>query len=289
MKTGAVLDDVRSVLELDRSGRPRCPDSRVMLQAIARVGRLLGPDAFDTIVRRGFLARGEERHAEHLAPMLVDLAPARFAMGTEEEDRRHFCGEVPRHMVELSGYALARTPVTNVMYSLIDHRRDDLSSQDRRKPVVDVTWFDATLFAIWLGSRLPTEAEWEFACGAGADAEWCCEERHLTEFAWYGDNSAAELHEVGCLTANAAGLFDMHGNVSEWCSDDYDANFYARPPRRDPLCHCGVVDPMPHKALRGGSVHALAEMCRTRYRYHEPPEMGAGDIGFRLAGPRDDA
>jgi formylglycine-generating enzyme required for sulfatase activity len=151
-----------------------------------------------------------------------------------------------------------------------------------------VTWHEASLFAAWVGCRLPTEAEWEFACGGGSDAEWCCaDEAELARHAWYSENAAGELHEVGTREPNRLGVFDCHGSVWEWCADAYDQDFYASSPSVDPAGpppDTGVeAEPRVHRVCRGGSVHALAEMCRTRYRLHEPASFWAGDLGFRLA------
>jgi formylglycine-generating enzyme required for sulfatase activity len=228
-------------------------------------------------------AGAAERFAEHVEPLLRTVPAGSFVMGTDPAAARHFCGETPRHEVVLSEFRIARVPVTNRLYALFDPRRAELPRDDLDKPVVDVSWFDATRFTRWMGCRLPTEAEWERACGAGAAGEWCCErEADLPRHAWFSETSQGELHEVGRLEPNALGLFDMHGNVWEWVVDAYDAGFYARSPRRDP-----VLDPAPDsgadRVCRGGSLHSLSEMCRTRYRLHDPPELWAFDLGFRLA------
>jgi formylglycine-generating enzyme len=223
-----------------------------------------------------------ERYAEYIAETMREIPATSFAMGTEKSATRHFCGEAPQHEVELSPFAISNVPVTNELFALLDERRRDISAADRSKPVTDVTWYDAVTFAAWMGCRLPTEAEWEFACGAGAPYEWCCsDERELPRHAWFSENARGKLHPAGQREPNALGLFDLHGNVWEWCWDAYEQDYYALAPRRDPL-H-SKRDPHTHRVCRGGSMHALAEMCRTRYRFHEPPDFWAADLGFRLA------
>jgi sulfatase modifying factor 1 len=273
---------VEAALELDASGRPACRDARRVLDAIEAVVRHGVPEAVDEHLVRGFLRGAGERYAEHVADGMRTLPPARFQMGTDAAAARHFCGETPRHRVELSAFGMASTAVTAELFALLDRRRLDVSAGDGQRPAVDVSWFEAALFALWMGCRLPTEAEWEFACGAGVDSEWCCErEEQLPRYAWLSENAGAALHPVARREPNSFGLFDMHGNVWEWCADAYAQDWYGRSPRRDPVNRAAPADG--DRVCRGGSMHALAEMCRTRYRMHEPPGFWAHDLGFRLA------
>jgi formylglycine-generating enzyme len=276
---------------LRRAGRRdiRSLDSETIVTAIDVLFRTSDPDAVHELLFDGFLRDSAERYDEYVASGMRGIGGACFEMGTPRSEARHFCGESPRHAVELSPYAIGTTPVTNELYGLFDAGRlHAVRAGDRGKPVVGVTWFDAALFSLWMGCRLPTEAEWEFACGAGSAHQWCCEdERELTRFAWFGENSAGQVREAATREPNAHGLFDLHGNVWEWCVDAYDETWYARSPVRDPLNR----EPSPgsvaaaerHRVCRGGSVYALAEMCRTRYRLHDPPGYWASDLGFRLA------
>ena len=225
----------------------------------------------------------DERYAEHVLPLMVSIEGGRFEMGTEPHDAAHFCGETPRHTVELSPYTLSAVPVTNELYGLFDPRRRGLPAAERRLPAVDVTWVEAVLFATWVGCSLPTEAEWEHACGAGSSSEWCCgsREEELRRHAWYSESSGGHMHEVATREPNGLGLFDLHGNVWEWCADTYADDFYERSPMEDPM-NVSLDGAVASKVCRGGSFHALAEMCRTRYRQHEPSDSWASDLGFRL-------
>ncbi len=208
-------------------------------------------------------------------------------MGTNYAEARHFCGEIPRHDVNLSPFHIAQKPITNELFSLFHERWLDVPARDRQKPATKMTWFDATVFAMWMGCRLPTEAEWEFACGGRSKGEWCCEdERMLSRYAWYSENSKGTTHTVGTREANSFGLYDLHGNVWEWCQDNYDQDYYSSSLVVDPANVSPVPDSMTaypfDKVCRGGSVHALSEMCRTRYRFHESADFLAEDLGFRL-------
>jgi formylglycine-generating enzyme required for sulfatase activity len=270
----------RDILRASKPKRPPSADSRTVVGLVQRLRQSGRADLVDDLVTNGLLSGSRERYAEHVAPLMRPLEPVRFEMGTPSLRQRHFCGESPAHPVRLSTFSITQTPVTNRLMALFDPARFDVSHSEGNKPAVGVSWFDAALFAMWMGCRLPTEAEWEYACGAGSDLEWCCEESQLAKYAWYSQNSGGLLATVGSLLPNRLGLYDLHGSVWEWCEDSYDELFYAAAPTVDPV-NAGALTA--DKVCRGGSVHALAEMCRSRYRFHEPPSMTAADLGFRLA------
>jgi formylglycine-generating enzyme required for sulfatase activity len=209
-------------------------------------------------------------------------------MGTPQPNIRHFCGESPSHVVELSPFSIMQVPVTNELFSIFNPLYRDIPIRDQQRPAVNLTWFDATVFAMWMGCRLPTEAEWEFACGGGSEGDWCCEdEKMLAKYAWYSDNSGGEIQIVGTREANLFGLYDFHGNIWEWCQDIYDQDFYSYSPIIDPV----LSSPPPKftttypfdRVCRGGCMHSFSEMCRTHYRFHEPPDFRANDLGIRLS------
>src|SRR5262249_50782390 len=155
--------------------------------------------------------------------------------------RRHFSGESPPRSVWVSPFECANVPVTNELMGLFDPRRADGPTRNRRKPVVDVSWYEAAVFALWMDCRLPTEAEWELVCGAGSLGEWCCDdEDKLDRYAWYSETAEDRLHDVATLEANQLDLFDLHGNVWEWCADDFDQDAYAHGRATDPLCRRGA-------------------------------------------------
>jgi formylglycine-generating enzyme required for sulfatase activity len=284
--TSDVIRQAREALRLDPSGRPACGDSILILRSIESLLRTHHADAIEEILLVGFLGDSERRYEEHLAPSMRSLGPTRFTMGTDRADARHFHGESPAHPVTLSPFLISSVAVTNELYGLIDRDRLEVRRADRRRPAVGVTWFDASLFALWVGCRMPTEAEWEYCCGAGSPAEWCCEvEADLARFAWYCLNSGGTVRPVGTRAPNTLDLFDLHGNVWEWCQDAYDQDWYERTPRLDPVCRPGAAHHavQTHRVTRGGSFHGLPEMCRTRYRFHEPAAFYAADLGFRVA------
>jgi formylglycine-generating enzyme required for sulfatase activity len=283
--SGKALEDLRSLLSLDH-GRPRLGAAPEIVRAIHRLQRVDDLELLHDLVTTGFLRHSRDLYDDHVAPLMRQIPASSFTMGTPKGAEAHFCGESPSHLVDLSTFEIAAVTVTNELFALIDPSRSSVPVADRDKPAISVTWYEAALFALWVGCRLPTECEWEFCCGAGSEAQWCCrEEDQLPEYAWFSENSGGKLHASASREPNALGLFDLHGNVWEWCEDVYDQDFYESSPRTDPVPRRSgsVSSGAPDRVCRGGSLHALAEMCRTRYRFHEPPAFWAADLGFRLA------
>jgi formylglycine-generating enzyme required for sulfatase activity len=157
-------------------------------------------------------------------------------------------------------------------------------------PVEKVSWDDAVEFCKKLSDlpeekkagreyRLPTEAEWEYACRAGSKTVYSFddEEGLLPEYGWFDRNSSDRTHAVGLLEPNAWGLYDMHGNVWEWCSDWYGE--YPKSAVSDPtgLAKSAV------RVLRGGSWYDDAAICESAFRHGNAPELRGINRGFRLA------
>lgn len=156
-------------------------------------------------------------------------------------------------------------------------------------PMVFVSWEDAQSFIRQLNIitgkkfRLPTEAEWEYAARSGGRDEEFAGGNDPDAVAWYGENSGRTLHLVGQKQANGLGLFDMSGNVNEWCSDWYDGNYYEVSPRNNPS---GPTTGK-KRVYRGGPLGRSASFVRAALRYSGESGMRTDFIGFRLALSQD--
>ena len=201
----------------------------------------------------------------------------------------------------LGVYEVTQSEYRQVMGDNPSHLRDS-----ELLPVEAVSWFDAVRFCNKLsekegmrpfyeieagttrvrdwsgpGYRLPTEAEWEYACRAGSRARYSFgnNEASLGEHGWYDGNSGARTHPVGQKRANAFGLYDMHGNVWEWCWDGYAADYYKQSPGDDPSGAEGATD----RVLRGGSWSFRPRYARSAVRHWDEPGYRYFTLGFRLA------
>ena len=163
--------------------------------------------------------------------------------------------------------------------------RDPSFVQTDDDPVVCVSWNDAVKFCDWLSKKekktygLPTEAEWEYACRAGTTTAYFFgdDPKMLGDYAWYYDNSEHNTHPVGGKRPNPWGLYDMHGNVWQWCADYYDPRYYRNSPDKDPQKLLGTDA----RVFRGGSWSHYAGFCRAAFRNRDAPGLRY-DLGFRV-------
>jgi formylglycine-generating enzyme required for sulfatase activity len=170
--------------------------------------------------------------------------------------------------------------------------RDCGYDQTDAHPAGNVTWADAQAFCKWLAQktgkavRLPTEAEWEYACRAGTQTAYFFgnDPAKLGEFAWFADNSGNRTHSVHDTQPNPWGLFGMHGNAWELCQDWYGQDYYAKSPQKDPR---GPVNGVA-RVMRGGSLRMFSGSCRAAHREPTASLTRHDDVGFRVAFPSPD-
>ena len=209
-----------------------------------------------------------------------------FTMGSpaDEEGRRD--NEAPHRVTLTQGYWLGAYEVTQSEWEdVMGDNPADFPGANR--PVEMVSWEDVQDFLAELNAgigagkfRLPTEAEWEYACRAGTTTRFHWgedpDETEIDDFAWYDGNSADETHPVGGKMPNAWGLYDMNSNVFEWCQDWHDS--YPEWPLTDPT---GPEDGA-RRVLRGGAFDASPNNCRSAFRNSNDPDSRFGDYGFRI-------
>ncbi|MCG3196475.1 MAG: Serine/threonine-protein kinase PknD [bacterium] len=211
------------------------------------------------------------------------IQPGSFRMGSEKGDN----DERPVHEVRITKpFYLGVYPVTQDEYeAVIGNNPSHFKSSSR--PVESVSWDDAIDYCRKLSAkegvqyRLPSEAEWEYACRAGSTTEYCCGdgESRLGQFAWYSGNSGYKTHPVGQKQPNSWGLYDMHGNVWEWCQDWYHDSYVGAPTDGSAWKSEGG----PYRVIRGGDWGYSAGYCRSAGRDWDGPHGRINFIGFRLA------
>ena len=229
---------------------------------------------------------------------LVLIPKGTFMMGSpaSEQGRNH--DDETQHEVTISeDYYLGVFEVTRGQYEKVMgtnpsyfQKRVIGKSDSSMYPVEQVSWEDAVEFCKKLSElpeekkagrvyRLPTEAEWEYACRAGSKAAYSFddEEGLLPEYGWFNRNSSDRTHTVGLLEPNAWGLYDMHGNVWEWCSDWYEE--YPKGAVSDPT---GPKEGS-YRVRRGGCWYDDAERCRSAFRRWFFPPIRFSYFGFRVA------
>lgn len=213
------------------------------------------------------------------------IAPGAFLMGSSEDDFEGFGDEKPQHQVTLTrGYWLADTPVTQALWKAVMGEDPSHFAGHDDRPVEKVSWDDCQRFCEKLNRRmpkgffvrLPTEAEWEHACRAGTTAPRYASD--LVSIAWFSGNSKGQTHPVKQKQPNAWGLYDMLGNVDEWCQDG--RRLYSSEPQQNPV---GPMHTGDYRVLRGGSWFGHIGSVRAAYRFGYRPGYRVQDLGIRLA------
>ena len=215
------------------------------------------------------------------------LIPAgTFVMGSLDSNRMALDWEKPAHQVTIrQTFYLGKYPVTQTQWQAVMGSNPSQFKGENR-PVENMSWEDVQAFMLKLNEqengcayRLPTEAEWEYACRAGTTSCYSFgdDAAQLSEYAWYEENSDSQTHLIGQKKPNAWGLYDMHGNVWEWCQDWY--GLYSAGAVTDPTGPtCGKIH-----VLRGGAWTDDSWRLRSASRFAPDPEYRYNFLGFRLA------
>jgi formylglycine-generating enzyme len=242
-------------------------------------------------------------------PIMVEVDGGTFTMGSNTIAN----DELPAHKVTVSDFSIGKYEVTYSEFLRFVHATGyvleadlpdsvrikkgyqqrnikeplmDVKASDSMRPVGNINWFDAQAYIKWLNEmtgknyRLPTEAEWEYAAKGGDKSKgyYYPGGSDLPNLSWYYANAKNKSHTVGQKTANELGIFDMSGNVREWCSDWYAEHYYKSSPATDPQ----GADLGRQRVLRGGSWVSNKDRMRTTYRNYDFPFNSHNDYGFRL-------
>ena len=232
-------------------------------------------------------------------PTLVHIPAGQFLMGSPEDEPGRYPNEGPQHLVTIKPFAIGRYPVTFDEWNAFAAATGGYQPSDKgwgrgRRPVINVSWDDAQAYLAWLRVvtgepyRLPSEAEWEYACRAGTSTPFHTGQTITTEQAnfdgdyTYNGSVKGDFRKqtvpVGSFPPNSFGLYDMHGNVWEWCEDYWSDNYSMSPTD-------GYVNAKAHacRVLRGGSWYNYPYSLRSAERYWNALDYRNFINGFRVA------
>jgi formylglycine-generating enzyme required for sulfatase activity len=220
---------------------------------------------------------------------LLSIIKGKFEMGSPKSEKGHQDNEGSAHTVIISRpYYLGMYPVTQAQFAAVLGRNPSSFKGEKTgdNPVETVTFDEAEEFCAKLAAltgrpvRLPTEAEWEFACRATSSDRFCFgdSEKELADYAWFAANSGGATHPCGQKAHNPWGLYDIYGNVWQWCSDYY-AEVYPDGEATDPE---GPATGR-YRVVRGGSWSTAADLCRSASRGINDPKNKHNQLGFRVA------
>jgi formylglycine-generating enzyme required for sulfatase activity len=237
---------------------------------------------------------------------MVMIPSGSFMMGSPETEEGSTDDERPQHQVTIKAFCLGKYQVTQAQWKAVaafpqvnkelklDPSRfkgDGSTSLTNHRPVEQVSWENAVEFCDRLSRhtkrqyRLPSEAEWEYACRAGTQTRYYFgdDEKQLGEYAWYGQNSGSKTHPVGQKKPNNWGLFDMSGNVWEWCEDGWHENYQNAP--KDETAWNDNHSKTKYRVLRGGSWSNYPRNCRSASRLNFGNRLN--NYGFRVVAPQN--
>ena len=219
---------------------------------------------------------------------MVKIPTGSFLMGSVDNDESAYRNEKPQHPVNLQEFYLGKYPITQEQYQAIMGNNPSYFENNPKNPVENISWNDAQSFCQNLSEktgkkyRLPSEAEWEYACRAGTQTRYYFGDdvTQLGEYAWYYGHSDSKTHPVGEKKPNNWGLYDMYGNVREWCEEGWHKNYEEAP--KDGTAWNDNHSQTNCRVVRGGSWNGYPKHCRSAYRSCNTPDDQDYSIGFRV-------
>lgn len=247
-------------------------------------------------------------------PLVTNFPMVKMAGGTFVRGSRRFNREQPMHSVKLTSFAIGKFPITFDQYDCFCQETNRIPPSDNgwgrtNRPVINVNWYDALAFCNWLsktqkkkpyyyfypngkieidkkskGYRLPTEAEWEYAAKGGVKglSQNNASSSDLDAKAWFDKNAQYQTHPVGLKEPNAYGLYDMLGNVYEWCYDIWRHGCYKELDINQIILNPQGPNTGEERVIRGGAYRSKADYCRASYRENGDPNKSRSFIGFRV-------
>jgi len=270
----------------------------VLIGSLALINVFYG---FKSISSKGY-STDLDRKASPRSKEMIAVAGGKFMMGALEGEG----DEKPVHEVDLNDFSIDKYEVTNAEYAeflnangnkleggsnwletndedcgvAVAGERFVVKKGQENRPVVMVSWYGAVAYAKWAGKRLPTEAEWEYAARGGQRSKGTKFSGSATpnNVGWFDGNSAEHPWPVGSKQPNELGIYDMSGNVWEWCSDWYKADYYKVSPKKSPT---GPPQKLEYRVLRGGAWVSIAKQLRVTARDFAFPHNNINQNGFR--------
>jgi formylglycine-generating enzyme required for sulfatase activity len=230
-----------------------------------------------------FLGNNEQKYAEYVHDqtgiVFVYLPGGTFMMGSPEDEEGRQTNEGPVHQVTLSPFLIGKYELTQAEWQAVMGTNPSAFRGETR-PVEQVTWTECEDFCTLTGLRFPTEAQWEFASRAGTTGPFAGT-GVLNEMGWWYGNSGNRTHDVGEMKPNSYGLYDMHGNVYEYCCDKYDEFFYSKPEAMglNPIC----INTTGTYICRSGAYNYGLSCARSAYRQTAYYVVAYSYFGFRPA------
>jgi len=269
----------------------KCEVDDLIMASKRAAGKLMGVAVAEAKVNTSNGTSSEVKSAaSDIEPEMVLVKGGCFLMGDMFGDGDGFFGgsdEKPVHEVCVGDYYIGKYEVTQGQWKNVQgNTPSKFSNCGDNCPVEQVSWNDAQDYISTLNQRtgktyrLPTEAEWEYAARSGGKSEKYAGGDNVDSVSWYGKNSDNQTHRVGQKKPNGLGIYDMSGNVWEWCQDWYDSDYYKNSPKENPQ----GPSTGSYRVLRGGSWSYLAAAARAAYRGSwGSPGRRDGYFGFRLA------
>ena len=237
------------------------------------------------VLLNGFPSATTEYTVNGVTFVMVNVEGGTFMMGSYAGDPDAYIDESPSHQVTLSSFSIGQTEVTQELWLAVMGWNYSGHGGNLQYPVEYINWEMIQTFISNLNEmtgknfRLPTEAEWEFAARGGNKSQnyLYSGSNNVADIAWYVDNSEGATHAVATKAPNELGIYDMSGNVWEWCNDWYGD--YSAGPQTNPT----GPESGGERIMRGGSWYGPAKNCRISKRFKAPTGFGDDDIGFRIA------